>query len=101
VVHGAPRDVQQPLLSADQQGDQQGRSTRVEVDRPGELIAVSQRGNGVDQFQQRRFIVGHPSRQQPLPIGIDDHAVVIRFPSINTSPQRLAHNHLPARYRSD
>ena len=31
------------LLGADQQGDQQGRTTRVEVDRPGELTAVSQR----------------------------------------------------------
>ena len=77
VIDGAARDVEQPLGGGQEQGDQQRGPAAAEIDRPGELATVGQRRDCVDQLPQCRLIVGDPPRQQPLPINVDDHAMVV------------------------
>ena len=101
VIDRAAGNVEQPLLGGDEQGDQQGGPTGVEVDRPGDLTSIGQRRHCRNQLQQRGLVIGHPPREQLLPVAVDSHAVMIRFTSVHTRPDMLCHNHLRSRYRPD
>jgi hypothetical protein len=59
--------------------------THRHVDLPGDLTAVGQRDDRVDQFEQDRLVVGDASGQKSLPIAVDDHAVVRGFSGCATT----------------
>jgi hypothetical protein len=61
--------------------------THRHVDLPGDLTAVGQRDDSVDQFEQDRLVVGDASGQKSLPIAVDDHAVVRGFSGVDADPQ--------------
>lgn len=79
-----------------QQRDHQRSPANVEVNRPGHRPAFAQCEDITDEVEQRGLIVGHPSRQFPLAVGVNHHAVMLDFDCVCTGLQ-VRHGHLRSR----
>jgi hypothetical protein len=79
---------EQLLPVVDQQRDQQTRTTSVQVNRPGHIVADVE--DIRDELQRLGLVVRHPAREHHRGVCIDHRAVMLGFARVRTTSRRGA-----------
>lgn len=91
LVHRKAGEVDHRLVVADQQAEEQGGPTVVDVHRPQRVLGECE--YVADQLQQRGLVVQDSPRQEAFALRVDHHAVVIFLADVHPGPD-MGHGHL-------
>jgi len=67
-----------------QQRDHQGSSTLVRVRGPTHLVTSAELDDIGDQRQEFVFVVAHSPGEQPVPVSVEDNAVMMALTGVNS-----------------
>jgi hypothetical protein len=87
-----PGQVDQVLFAVHQQRDQQRGRSVGQVDRPGQFVGGG--NDRVDESDQFGFGVDDPARQEPSPVSVEDHDVMMALAGVDPGPGLLDVPHL-------
>ncbi len=71
----------------DEQGDQQRRSTMVQVRRPNHRVPARDLQDSGDEVQEGWLVVGDSLGEQTISVAVDNKAVMMGLAGINAGPK--------------